>query len=138
MSLFEALPIAGSGMDAMQTWIDTSAGNIANIGDAAPVGSRPYAAQTPVLAPAGPTAVSGLGPGEGVAVTGIALGTARGEVAYEPADPLANAAGDVVLPHVSLAAQMVDMIQAQESYQADTVALARAQSAYTAGLSIGT
>lgn len=143
MSLFGALPIAASGAEAMQTWIDTSAGNLANMGDQAVVGSPVYREQTPFLSPIGPTAaqLAGGGPaaaGDGVAVTSIALGSSTGVVSYEPTSPLADAKGDVVLPNISLAGQLVGMIEAQESYQADTVVMARAKEAYTAGLAIGT
>ncbi|MGH9088186.1 MAG: flagellar basal body rod protein FlgC [Acidimicrobiales bacterium] len=134
MSLFGVLPIAQSGADAMQTWIDTAAGNVANMNDAAAVGTPTYAQQTPVLTP-GPA--SG-GVGQGVRVAGVALGSTAGTVAHEPTSPLANAQGDVLLPQVSLSGQLVGMIEAQQSYQADTFSLARAQTAYTAGLAIGT
>ena len=134
MSLFGVLPIAQSGADAMQTWIDTSAGNIANMNDTAAVGTPTYAQQTPLLTPA---PASG-GVGQGVKVAGISLGSSAGIVAHQPTSPLANAQGDVVLPQVSLSGQLVGMIEAQQSYQADTFAMARAQTAYTAGLTIGT
>lgn len=134
MNLFGVLPIAQSGADAMQTWINTSAGNIANMNDAAPVGTPTYAQQTPVLAPA----ATANGAGQGVRVAGIALGSTAGVVSHEPTSPLANAQGDVLLPQVSLSGQLVGMIEAQQSYQADTFAMARAQTAYTAGLTIGT
>lgn len=133
MSLFGVLPIAQSGADAMQTWIDTSAGNLANMEDAAPVGTPTYGQQTPVLVPAG----SGGATGQGVAVAAVAVGTTKGQIAYEPTSPMANAQGEVALPQMSVASQMVGMIEAQQSYQADTFAIARAQTAYTAGLTIG-
>lgn len=137
MSLWGALSIAGTGADAMQTWIDTSAGNIANMDDESAVGSATYGQQTPVLAPVAPTPLVG-GTGDGVEVAKVSVGTTRGVVEYQPTSPLANNQGQVVVPNVDLADQMVGMIQAQESYQADTVMMQRAQSAYTAGLSIGT
>jgi len=49
VSLFSAIGIAGSGVDAMQTWIDTSGGNIANANDAVAVGKPTYAEETTVL-----------------------------------------------------------------------------------------
>jgi len=135
MSLFGVLPVATSGADAMQTWIDTSAGNLANMDDAVPTGQPAYAEETPFLAPAG-NQVPGT-PGEGVAVTTIELGDTTGVVAHQPGNPIADAQGNVKLPDVSVADQLTGMIEAQESYQADTVVMARAQAAYTAGLTIG-
>ncbi|MGH9082508.1 MAG: flagellar basal body rod protein FlgC [Acidimicrobiales bacterium] len=148
MSMFGALPIAGSGAEAMQAWIDTSAGNVANMDDPAPVGTPTYGEQTPVLTPVGSAGAPGVpgvpgaaGPaqsaGTGVEVSRIVEGSTAGVVAYEPTNPLANGQGEVLLPNVSLGTQLVGMIQAQETYQADTVVMARAKDAYTAGLAIG-
>jgi flagellar basal-body rod protein FlgC len=135
--LFGALSISGSGADAMQTWIDTSAGNIANMDDEVPVGTPAYGQQTPFLTPIESTTPSG-GTGEGVEVARVDEGTTKGIVTYEPTSPMANAQGEVMVPNVDLADQMVGMIEAQEGYQADTAMMQRAQTAYTAGLSIGT
>lgn len=137
MSMWSAMSIAGTGVDAMQTWIDTSAGNVANMNDQAPVGSPAYGAQTPLLTPSSATPLGGGGPGNGVAVAKVTLGTTKGVVQYQPTSPFANAQGDVVVPNINLADQMVGMIQAQDSYQADTSMMARAKAAYTAGLTIG-
>lgn len=132
MSMFGALSISGSGAEAMQTWIDTSAGNIANMDDDVPVGTPAYGAQTPFL-----SAVPSGGTGEGVEAR-VQVGTTAGVVTYQPTNPLADVQGDVVVPNVDLADQMVGMIEAQEGYQADTAMIQKAQTAYAAGLSIGT
>lgn len=138
MSVFSALAISGSGADAMQTWLDTSAGNVANMNDATTVGSRAYGTQTPVLVPVpGTPSPTGAAPGDGVAVSKIAIGTTKGVIAYEPTSPLANTKGEVELPNVSIGTQMTDMISAQENYQADTVMMQRAIQAYNSALTIG-
>ncbi len=138
MTLFPALPVAESGAEAMQTWIDTSAGNIANMNDVAAVGTPTYAAETPVFAPVpGASTPTGPTPGDGVEVQRVALGTDEGEVTYQPTSPLADARGDVALPNLSLSDQMIGMIEAQESYSADAAVIAKAQTAYQAGLGIG-
>ncbi len=136
MSLFPALSISASGADAMQTWIDTAAGNVANMNDAARVGTRVYAQETPILQPvAGPTV--GGAPTDGVQVARVALGTSAGITVYEPTSPLANAQGEIALPNVTLAEQIVGMISAQESYGANTAMMAKAEIAYNAALAIG-
>jgi flagellar basal-body rod protein FlgC len=135
VTMFGILPVAASGADAMQTWIDTAAGNIANMDDAVPATQPAYAEQTPVLAPAGNLAPGT--PADGVAVTSIQLGDTTGDISYDPGNPLANAQGEVKLPDVSMSDQLTGMIEAQESYQADTVVMQRAQTAYAAGLAIG-
>ena len=113
MSMFGILPIAASGADAMQTWIDTAAGNVANMDDAVSMTQPAYAQQTPILAPAGNLAPGT--PAQGVAVTSIQLGDTTGVVSDEPGSPLANATGEVKLPDVSMADQLTGMIEAQEN-----------------------
>jgi flagellar basal-body rod protein FlgC len=135
VSMFGVLPIAASGADAMQTWIDTAGGNIANMDDAVSMTQPAYAEQTPILAPAGNLAPGT--PAQGVAVTSVQLGDTTGIVSDEPGSPLANATGEVKLPDVSMSDQLTGMIEAQENYQADTVVMQRAQTAYSAGLAIG-
>lgn len=133
-SLFSVLGIAGSGIDAMQTWINTTGGNIANANDAVPLNKPAYAPETTVLTPSGGV-VPGQ-PGVGVQAT-VQLGSTAGIVAYNPASPLANAQGLVRMPQVSLSGELVNLIQAQDGYQADTSVLQKAVAAYQAGLSIG-
>jgi len=132
VSMWGALSISGSGAEAMQTWIDTSAGNVANMNDTVAVGKPAYGAQTPFLAP-----IATGGAGEAVQVARVTIRTTKGLVTYQPTNPIANAQGDVVVPNVDLASQLVGMIQAQEGYQADTAMMQKAQAAYTAGLTIG-
>lgn len=133
MSLFGALSISGTGIDAAQTWINTTAGNLANANDAVPTSSGAYATQTPVFVPQGvPGQV-----GDGVAVAGVQLGDTVGLIQYDPTSPLADAQGNVRVPDVSVSAQMVGLIQAQETYQANATAIQHAKVAYQAALNIG-
>ncbi len=135
MSLFGVLPIATSGANAMQTWIDTTAGNVANMDDAVAVDQPAYAPETPVF-----TAEAGQSPGtpgQGVAVAKVAMGSTTGVVVDDPGSPLADAEGQVRMPDVTLSTQLTGLVQADEGYQADVAVLQRAQTAYTAGLTIG-
>ncbi len=45
MSLFGAMPIANSGIDAAQEWIDATGGNIANADDTGPTSQGAYQTQ---------------------------------------------------------------------------------------------
>jgi flagellar basal-body rod protein FlgC len=134
VSLFGSLDISGSGIDAAQTWLNTTAGNIANMDDVSPMDEAAYGAQTPVFVPSG--TVGGIG--DGVAVAGIAEGDTTGIVQYDPTSPEANAQGEVRVPDVQLGSQMVDMIQAQTDYQANTSVFADAKTAYQSALTLGT
>ncbi len=133
MSLFGALNISGSGIDAAQAWINTTAGNIANSNDVAPTTSAVYGEQNPVFTPV----ASGGQVGDGVAVTGYTLGSTAGTIEYEPSNPMADKNGDVRVANVDLGAQMVGLIQAQEDYQANASALSHAKQAYQSALTLG-
>lgn len=133
MSLFSALDISGSGINASQTWINTTAGNIANANDTVATNSPVYATQTPFF-----QAVGQLGQvGDGVAVTSVQLGSSAGIVQYQPNSPLANSQGEVRVANVDMGSQMVHLIAAQTDYQANASALASAKTAYQSALTIG-
>lgn len=133
MSLFSALDISGSGINASQTWINTTAGNIANANDTVSTNSPVYATQTPFF-----QAVGQLGQvGDGVAVTSVQLGSSAGIVQYQPNSPLANSQGEVRVANVDMGSQMVHLIAAQTDYQANASALASAKTAYQSALTIG-
>ncbi len=133
MNLFSALDISGSGINASQTWINTTAGNIANANDTVSTNSPVYATQTPFF-----QAIGQLGQvGDGVAVTSVQLGSSAGVVQYQPNNLLANAQGEVRVANVDMGSQMVDLIAAQTDYQANASALASAKTAYQSALTIG-
>ena len=51
MSLFGSLDISGTGIGAAQTWLNTTAGNIANMDDVTSTDKPAYGEQTPVFVP---------------------------------------------------------------------------------------
>lgn len=133
MSTFGAINISGSGLDAAQTWINTTAGNLANSNDAVPTSSGVYATQTPVFTPIGvPGQV-----GAGVEVSSVQLGSTAGVIEYQPGNPMADKNGDVRVANVDLGGQMVGLIQAQTDYQANASALNHAKQAYQSALTLG-
>lgn len=136
MSLFDSLSVSSTGMDTYQTWLNALSGNIANMNDTVPGNKPVFQPQYVVAAPLGPALGTG-GVGDGVAVAGVALGPATGELVYDPTNPLADAQGYVRQPAVDLGAQMVDLIAAQNGYQASASAFGQARTAYEAALSIG-
>jgi len=134
VSLFGALDISASGVNAAQMWINTSAGNIANANDVSSTSSAAYQAQTPVFVP-GVSLPDGTG--SGVAVAGIALGSSTGIIESNPQSPLADGQGLVRVPDVSMSDQLVNLVQAQNDFQANTAAMERAKTAYQAALTLG-
>jgi flagellar basal-body rod protein FlgC len=135
MSLFGALPIANSGIDAAQTWIDATGGNIANADDSGPTSEGTYQTEyiDAVPVPAGQPG----GAGQGV-VTHVTLGSSEGTEVYDPGNPEADSSGMVRVANVDLGQQMVNLVMAQTSYQANVSVVNQAKTAYESALTLGT
>lgn len=136
-SIWSAVDIAGTGVNVNQTWIDTIGGNIANMNDAVTPGQPVYQAQSinagQRVQPSGP---GGAGENAGVQVNSITRGSGKGQLQYDPNNPLANEKGLVEYPAVNLSTQMTDLIQAQTSYQANAKVMSTAKDAYESILNI--
>lgn len=132
--LFSIFSVSGSGLGTYQTWLDAISNNVANANDIAPTNRPAFQAQ---FVEAQPVAGGADGTGAGVAVTGLALGSANGIEAYDPTNPLADAKGMVRRPDIDMGEQMTSMMMAQRGYEANLAVINRAQSAYEAALTIG-
>jgi flagellar basal-body rod protein FlgC len=131
--LFDSLNVAASGMNLFQTWLDTTADNVANINTVNPAGQPAYAEKF-VQA----QAVENGSTGDGVTVSGIVKGSDAGIPAYDPENPLADPKTGIVLhPAESLSDQMTNMMIAQRAYQANVTSFSRARDAYSEALQIG-
>ena len=122
MSLFGTLSIAGSGMSAESERLSAIASNIANANSAAS-GGQPYRAREVVFQAASPggedgddAASQGL---EGVKVAGVVESSAPTHTVYDPSSSFADGNGYVQMPNVNPVDEMVNMISAQQDYQAN-------------------
>jgi flagellar basal-body rod protein FlgC len=134
MSLFGALPIATTGIDAAQQWIDVTGGNIANADDTGPTSQGAYATQYVDAVPVGSTVPGSSGQG---VRTSVVLGSSEGAVESDPGNPMADANGDVRVATVDLGQQMVNLVMAQTSYQANVAVVNQAKTAYQSALTLG-
>jgi flagellar basal-body rod protein FlgC len=119
-------------MHVHQTWMDALSDNIANINTARRTTDPAFQARYVVA-----QAVENGSTGAGVAVAGVALGSAAGRTVYDPNSPLADARGYVRLPDIDLGEQMTDMIMAQRGYQANIANLDRVRESYQAAIQMG-
>ena len=133
MGAFDILAISGSGVNLNRTWLDAISDNIANVSTVRPTSEASYQARYVEAQAVAPDAAQ---PG-GVAVSGIALGSAEGRLTYQPDNPMADAQGMVRMPDVDLSEQMSQLIIAQRGYQANLSVVQRATDAYNAALQIG-
>jgi flagellar basal-body rod protein FlgC len=122
MSLFGTLAIAGSGMSAQSERLTAIASNLANANTAAGPGGQPYRAREVVFQALsvngddGDAATVGM---NGVKVAAVVESNAPMQSVYNPGSSFADAKGYVQMPNVSPVEEMVNMISAQQDYQAN-------------------
>jgi flagellar basal-body rod protein FlgC len=75
--------------------------------------------------------------GEGVKVTKVMEDTSPFKQVYNPTHPDADENGFVMMPNVDVLKEMVDMISASRSYEANVTALNASKSLVTKALEIG-
>jgi len=134
MSNLPIFDVAGSAMTAQSVRLSTVASNLANADSVAGTPDAVYRAKQPVFT-AEP--VAGDPSLAGVQVTQVTESTAAPLKRYEPGHPLADAQGYVYAPDVDPVAQMVDMISASRSYQANVEVFNTARDLAVATLGMG-
>ncbi|MDT8893236.1 flagellar basal body rod protein FlgC [Halomonas sp. I1] len=115
MSMFSVFDISGSAMSAQSQRMNVTASNLANADSVAgPEGEAYHAKQ--VLFETRAQSRSGVG---GVGVREVVEDPSPLRREYRPEHPLADDQGYVDMPNVDPAAEMVNMISASRSYQAN-------------------
>ncbi|AQS59826.1 flagellar basal body rod protein FlgC [Desulforamulus ferrireducens] len=134
MGLFDTFSISASGMTSERLRLDLIANNVANMNTA----SRPNDPNDPVYRRRVPLfaeqlrqsmAANGLQPkGIGVKVRAIVEDPAPPRIVNDPNHPLADEQGNVAYPNINIVNEMVDMITASRSYEANVTTLNAAKS----------
>ncbi len=118
MSLFSIFNVAGSGMAAQSTRLNTVASNLANADSVSSTAEGAYRSREPLFAAVKNQLDAGRNAaGEGVQVLGITESQAAIPSRYEPGNPLANEEGYVFASNVNPVDELVNMISASRSYQ---------------------
>jgi flagellar basal-body rod protein FlgC len=115
MTVNSIFGIAGSALTAQSERMNVAASNMANANSAAGPDGEPYRGKE-VRFEVQPLQGSEIG---GVTVSGVAENPAPFRQEYRPDSPLADAQGYVQMPNVNPVDEMVNMISAARSYQAD-------------------
>jgi flagellar basal-body rod protein FlgC len=149
MGLFDAIDVAGSGLAAERLRMDVTAGNLANAQTTQGANGQPYRRREVVLqeAQAGgqsfgsmlSSAVAGsasASPVNGVQVAGIVEDPSAPRRVYDPGHPDADAQGYVTLPNVNPVTEMVDLIGASRSYEANVTAMQAAKQLFSKTLEL--
>ncbi|MGC9947712.1 MAG: flagellar basal body rod protein FlgC [Bryobacteraceae bacterium] len=131
MSLFSALSVSASGMAAQRTRAALLVENIANSETTRTPDGGPYRRKDAIfssdeMGSAFSSELQAQLGGEnltGVKVAGISVDTSAPEKRYLPGHPDADAQGYVTMPKVNPAEDMVDLMGANRSYQANVAAM---------------
>ncbi|GAB3094027.1 flagellar basal body rod protein FlgC [Lysobacter terrae] len=134
MSNLPIFDVAGSAMNAQSVRLSTVASNLANADSVSGDPNTVFRAKQPVFS-AEP--VAGNPALAGVQVTQVTESAAAPLKRYEPGHPLADAQGYVYAPDVDPVAQMVDLISASRSYQANVEVFNSAKELAMATLNMG-
>ncbi|HET7522092.1 MAG TPA: flagellar basal body rod protein FlgC [Bacillales bacterium] len=149
MSVFHTMNISASALTAQRLRMDVIASNLANVDTtrAQRVDGewQPYRRKMVVMAPVNGDFDTYLAaardraadPGNGVKVTDIVEDPSPFKLVYRPNHPDANEAGYVQMPNVNPLKEMVDLIGAARSYEANVTALNATKGMMMKALKIG-
>ena len=130
LSIFD---IAASAMAAQSQRMNTTASNLANADSVAGPDGKPYRARQVVfeMAPSGGQAIGG------VKVARVIEDQSPLRMLHDPKNPNANAQGYVAQSNVNVVEEMVNMISASRSYQANVEVLNTAKTLMLKTLTVG-
>ena len=129
MSLFGAISVSASGMEAQRARAEVITENLANADTTRTPEGGPYKRKDTVFttSPAQSSFAdmlsSASGLGDGVMVSDVTVDDRDPERRYMPGHPDADAEGYVAFPRVNPAEEMVDLMSASRGYQANVAAI---------------
>lgn len=145
MGIFSSLNISGTALTAERTRMDVISKNIANVNTTRTSSGKPYRRQMPLFKEMDGQSFSSVLSNEnnklaeksGVKITGIVEDKTPFKTIYDPGHPDADKDGYVLMPNVDIVTEMVDMITASRSYEANMTSINSAKSMAMKALEIG-
>lgn len=146
MGFFNSLDIGASGLTAQRVRMDTISQNIANVNTTRTEDGTPYRRRDVVFEERTESnsfssvlsnASNRLFDGQGVRVTKIVEDSSDFKKMYDPGHPDADADGYVSMPNVDVVTEMVNMISATRSYEANVTSINATKSMALKALEIG-
>jgi flagellar basal-body rod protein FlgC len=144
MPFLSGMDISASGLTAQRARLDVISENIANIDTTRTEDGTPYTRKYVVLEERNPDFAAVLANSRkeesagGVRVAEIGEDPSDYKLEYDPTNPDANADGYVQKPNVDLNQEMVDMLEAYRSYEANVTAFGAYKDMAVKTLEIGT
>ncbi len=142
MDIFTSFDIAASGLRAQTTRLNTISANLANSETTATPEGGPYKKKSVVFQTENVPfnqhlATSMQEHAQGVKVARIIEDNSPPQRVYDPSHPDAKEDGYVEMPNVSVIKEMVDMMSATRSYEANTTTIKSAKRMAMKALEIG-
>jgi flagellar basal-body rod protein FlgC len=133
MSIMTAIEVGASGLSAQRKRLEVLVSNLVNANTTRPAGQEPYRRRDVVFTATTPeqtfgsafeSAMAGV---QGVAITDVATDKADPVRRYEPGHPHADKDGYVLYPNLNPVEEMVNILSATRSYEANVQAVAAAK-----------
>jgi flagellar basal-body rod protein FlgC len=144
MNFFDSMQTSASGLSAQRLRMNLASNNLANTNTTRTEQGGPYQRQEPVFAatPAqsafGEMLKSELGGGQTeVKVVDVVNDTRKPIIKYDPMHPDADSQGYVSMPNINAMEEMVNMMTASRSYEANVTAISTSKSMVLKALEIG-
>ncbi|MGW8193653.1 MAG: flagellar basal body rod protein FlgC [Desulforhopalus sp.] len=142
MDFINSFRISGSALRAQSLRLDTISSNLANIETTSTPEGGPYKKKSVVFQSSPVNFLDELAAqmnnsGQGVAVTEIVEDETPPRLVYDPSHPDAGQDGYVAMPNINMLEEMVDMMSATRSYQANVTSIKMAKRMALKALEIG-
>lgn len=132
MSIVKGFDIVGSALSAQRTRLNAVSSNLANAETTRTAEGGPYARRLPVF-----QTVEEGDDVLGVAVTAVEKDPTPGPMIYDPGHPDAGPDGYVKMPNVNVVEEMVDMMTAARSFEANVQAFQTLRDMVTQAMNLG-
>ncbi|PKN54704.1 MAG: flagellar basal body rod protein FlgC [Deltaproteobacteria bacterium HGW-Deltaproteobacteria-14] len=132
MSMIKGFGILSSGMSAQRARLDLVGSNLANANTTRTQEGGPYQRRVAVFEAQGADDEPA-----GVSLSEVRLDQNPGPMVYDPSHPDADADGMVHMPNVNVVEEMVDMMTAARSFEANTQAFQTLRDMVAQAINIG-
>ena len=140
MDFLTALRISGSGLSVERTRVNLASSNLANAETTRTAAGGPYQRLDPVIQaqPFGPMLGQAIEPTPAVnpVITSIVADSGPGRKVYSPGHPDADPEGFVTFPNVNPVHEVVNLMSASRSYEANATAIETLKTMAQRGLDI--
>ncbi len=126
MSLMSAIEVGASGLTAQRKRLEVLVGNLVNANTTRPAGTEPYRRRDVLFESTPPAASFGAALDDavrGVEIASVVTDHSDPIKRYEPGHPHADADGYVSYPNINAMEEMVNVMSATRSYEANLQAV---------------